>query len=82
MLTRVARCGDNVYMTTSTEATPTERQALTEMAKLMSEARGDHEALAAVRCQIVTEMDALCGVLRSAGVDVDALLDEIDAVLG
>lgn len=73
------------YMTntaTANTASPTERHALTELVKLMDEAKGNHEMLADVRKQAAAEIDALCNVLAQAGVDTDALLDEIDAELG
>jgi type VI protein secretion system component VasF len=62
-----------------TTATATEKQALTELVNLMDEAKGDHEALAAVRRQISDQIDAFIEGLRSAGVDTEALLDEVYA---
>ena len=64
--------------TTTSEATATERHALVEFVKMQREARGDHPALADVRRQLAAEVDALCAVLSAAGVDVYALLDDID----
>jgi cbb3-type cytochrome oxidase cytochrome c subunit len=63
------------------EVTTVEREALTEMTRLFRDALGDHAALAAARRQIAHEIDALVAVLQTAGVDTEALLDEIDAEL-
>lgn len=60
------------------EATTAERQALAELYRLFRDAKGDHVALAEVRQRIAAEIDALVAVLRAAGVDTDALLDEVE----
>jgi hypothetical protein len=61
-------------------ATPADRDALLDMHRLMASARGDHAALASARQQIAVEIDARTSALRLTGVDVDALLDEIDQI--
>lgn len=67
--------------TTKTQATVREREALTDLVRIMRDARGDHSALADVRRQTAAVIDETTRVLAGAGVDVDALLDEIDEVL-
>lgn len=69
---------DDLRSAARTGATPAERDALTEMYRLLGEARGDHPALADVRQAICAEIDKLTATLRACGVDVDALLDEIE----
>lgn len=68
-------------MTTPCQPTAVERHALTEMMRLMRQARGDHPALADVRREIATRIDTLLEHLRAAGIDVDALQDQIDTEL-
>ena len=61
------------------EATATERQALQDLYKILDEAKGDHPALSDVRRLTCEQIDAMLGVLASAGVNTDALLDEMEA---
>jgi hypothetical protein len=62
-------------------ATETETNALTEMLRVSRAAQGQGAALANVRRECALAIDAACAPMRVRGVDVDALLDALDAQL-
>lgn len=61
----------------STEA----RAALRDILAIGRQARGDHPALAEVRRHVAIEIDKHTATMVDLGIDVDALLDELDAEL-
>lgn len=71
----------NILMSTNVEITPREYGVLRDLHVIMRDARGSHQALADVRAQTAKVIDVTCANLASHGIDIEAVLDRIEAEL-